>query len=127
MKNSTLADPSVAGTPLISPLEESRRSPLGREFAVQVYGALPPAPSSSAEYSPPTVPSGKVVVSILGQLGGHLFQSPWSDAYSATATAPPAAPRMIGHFDGPLSTKPGETARTSNVRVIDSAPVVTVI
>ena len=51
---------------LIPPVEALSESPAGRlpEMTAQLYGVTPPYASSTAEYAAPTVPSGRLVVSI---------------------------------------------------------------
>jgi hypothetical protein len=59
--------PPVVGIPEITPVEEFKDKPVGREPEVidQVYGVVPPEACKVWEYAEPPVPEGKDEVMIL--------------------------------------------------------------
>jgi hypothetical protein len=67
--------PAALGVPLITPVPDASDNPAGSEPDViaHVYGAIPPAPVSVAEYAVPTVPLGSDVVVIVGSATSEIF------------------------------------------------------
>jgi hypothetical protein len=62
-----------AGVPVIAPVEALIASPLGRLFALYVYGVVPPVAVTGLLYAAPTVPPGREAVATVRLPGGTVI------------------------------------------------------
>ena len=110
--------PAFLGVPLISPVVEFKESPLGRlpDTIDHVYGSVPPVACTNALYGSCLVPSGRLVVVIVGPpdgSGSTVIESACvsvdvGESESSTWTVKLAVSSVVGV---PLMTPPDERSR----------------